>query len=101
MGIDVYWKDERGEVLGTVEDSGALSNLSNLLHRQSGGACLRFVDPAGDTCFNQLQLPALVTEMRGLLLVISEARNREHLHAVLGLVEGAVRPHTYIWFVGD
>jgi len=101
MGIDVYWKDESGEVLGVIEDSGALSDLSSSLYRQSASTCLRFIDPAGDACFNQLQLPVLVTEMRGLLAIVSDARVLAHLQSVVGLLEGAVRSHTYIWFIGD
>jgi hypothetical protein len=101
MGIDVYWKDESGEVLGVIEDSGALSGLSGYLYRQSASTCLRFIDPAGDACFNQLQLPVLATEMRGLLGVVSDARALAHLQTVVGLLEGAVRSHTYIWFIGD
>ena len=101
MGIDVYWKDESGGVLGKVEDNGVLTDLSNALHRQSGSACLRFIDPAGDACFNQLQLPVLATEMRGLLSAVSDARTQTHLQAIVELLEGAARSHTYIWFVGD
>ncbi|UNK50648.1 hypothetical protein MNR01_06485 [Lysobacter sp. S4-A87] len=101
MGIDVYWKDERGEVLGTVEDNGVLSDLSHQFYRQSGSTCLRFIDPAGDACFNQLQRPLLVTEMRELLPAVSNARAHTHLQAIVDLLEGAVRSHTYIWFVGD
>jgi hypothetical protein len=101
MGIDVYWKDESGKVLGAVEDGGVLSGLSDVLYRQSASACLRFIDPAGDACFNQLQLPVLVTEMRGLLPAVSGTRAHAHLQTIVGLLESAVRPHTYIWFVGD
>ncbi|MDR7132840.1 hypothetical protein J2X06_000024 [Lysobacter niastensis] len=101
MGIDVYWKSEHGEVLGALEDSGALSELSGLFYRQSGSTCLRFIDPAGDACFNQLQLPVLLIEMRHLLPAVSDARANAHLQAVVGLLEGAARSHTYIWFVGD
>jgi hypothetical protein len=101
MGIDVYWRDESGKVLSAVEDDGVLSGLSGVLYRQSASACLRFIDPAGDACFNQLQLPVLVTEMRGLLPAVSDARAQAHLQAIVGLLEGAVQSHTYIWFVGD
>ncbi|MCD9028794.1 hypothetical protein LDO26_11310 [Luteimonas sp. BDR2-5] len=101
MGIDVYWKDEFGEVLGAVRDNGVLASLSSMLHRQSSSNCLRFIDPAGDACFNQLQLPVLTMEMQGMLSAVSSARAHVHLQAVVTLLEGAVRPHTYIWFVGD
>lgn len=100
MGIDVYWKDERGLILGAVEDDGTLTNISDLLYRQSASACLRFIDPAGDACFNQQQLPVLLVELRGLLPTVP-AESSAHLHAVVQLLESASKSHTYIWFVGD
>jgi hypothetical protein len=101
MGIDVYWKDEHGQVLGAVEDNGILSAMSDILYRQSGSACLRFIDPAGDACFNQLQLPVLVSELRALLPTLPSPRAHAHIQSVIGLLEAATQSHTYIWFVGD
>ena len=66
MGIDVYWRNERGEILAAVEDSDALAQMSSLLFRQTGSSCLRFIDPAGDACFNQLQIPVLASESPSL-----------------------------------
>ncbi|GAA5081820.1 hypothetical protein [Lysobacter panacisoli] len=100
MGIDVHWKDERGAILGAVDDEGALSDISDLLHCQSDSVCLRFIDPAGDACFNQQQLPILLAELRQLLPNVS-AEASAHLHAIVRLLEGATRTHTYIWFLGD
>lgn len=100
MGIDVYWKDERGAILGAVEDSGVFSGLANLLYRQSSSICLRFIDPAGDACFNQLQLPILLMEFRQLLPNLA-ARPRDHVQAIVNLLEEAASSHTYVWFIGD
>jgi hypothetical protein len=101
MGIDVRWKSESGELLGFVEDNGASTALWGLFYRQSSSACVRFIDPAGDACFNQLQLPVLLAEIRQLLPAVAAARDQAYVRAVAGLVERAVRPHTYVWFVGD
>jgi hypothetical protein len=101
MGINVYWKDERGVILATVEDSDALAQMSSVLFRQTGSACVRFIDPAGDVCFNQLQIPVLASEIRSLLPAIGNPRWQSHLQAVLSLVEGASKSHTYVWFQGD
>ena len=101
MGIDVYWKSESGEILGTVPDSEILSELSNLLYRQSNSVCLRFIDPAGDACFNQQQLPFLLSEFRQLEAGISVVRAKGHVQRVIQLLEGAAQVHTYIWFIGD
>ena len=101
MGINVYWKDEHGEILATVEDSDALAQMSSILSRQTGSACVRFIDPAGDACFNQHQVPILAAEIRSLLPAISNPRWQSHLQAVLSLIEGASKSHTYVWFQGD
>lgn len=100
MGIDAYWKDERGTTLGAVHDDGSLSDISELLYHQSDSICLRFIDPAGDACFNQLQLPILLTELRQLLPNVP-ARARTHVHSIVRLLEAASRTHTYVWFIGD
>lgn len=101
MGIDVYWKDENGGVLAALDDPYILSSLTSLFSRQSSSVCLRFVDPAGDTCFNQQQIPVLWTELRQLLPLITDPRATKHVNKLLELVEGATQPHTYIWFIGD
>jgi len=101
MGIDVYWKNENGQVLGSVLDSGILTKMCNLLDRQSSSICLRFIDPAGDACFNQLQLPLLLTEFYQLQAAVSGPRAKSHVEKIVRLLESAVQVHTYIWFIGD
>ena len=65
MGINVVWRDERGHSLGEVEDPSML--LSRFAVRQASrmtsSTCLQFLDPAGDACFNQGQIPHLVNEL--------------------------------------
>jgi hypothetical protein len=89
MVINAYWKDECGEILATVEDSDVLAQMSSILPRQTGGTCVRFIDPAGDACFNQLQIPVLASEIRSLLPSIGNHRWQSHLQAVLSQIEGA------------
>ncbi|TCT25683.1 hypothetical protein [Thermomonas haemolytica] len=101
MGIDVYWKDERGGILAALPDSNALAQMAGLLSRQTGSRCLQFIDPAGDTFFKQLQLPELSLELANLLPSVEQPRWREHLIQLHSLVERAVGVHTYVWFVGD
>ena len=102
MGIDAYWKSESGAVLGTLSDSHMLlarfaSSRAILQH----GVCLRFLDPCGDACFNQMQIPVLVQELRNALLNVAEPKLRAHLEGLALFVERAVETHTYLWFVGD
>lgn len=101
MGIDVYWKNENGRILAALEDPNILSRLTSLFYRQSSSVCLRFIDPVGDTCFNQQQIPVLWTELRQLLPLISDAQASGHVKKLAELIEGATQAHTYIWFIGD
>ena len=71
MGIDVkvespYGAD--GEVLG---DAGALVSLFLGVTDLDGTKCLQFIDPYGDTLFNQIQIPVLIEELRTHLAQIS------------------------------
>lgn len=103
MGINVVWRDERGGSLGEVDDPKIL--LSRLATRKAspvaGSVCLRFLDPAGDACFNQRQLPFLVQELRLARDGVADPDLVAHLNKVLELVERANEVHTYVWFVGD
>jgi hypothetical protein len=101
MGIDLFVKDERGNVLASLPDTGVFADLSTLMCRQSGSCCLRFIDPAGDTCFNQLQRPVLLEEFRQLLPSISNARAKDHISKIADLLRDATNAHVYFWFVGD
>jgi hypothetical protein len=60
VAIDIEWQDERGEVLARYEGP-ALTWKA--LEGAPGGSCLSYIDPAGDTTFNQLQIPDLLLEM--------------------------------------
>ena len=103
MGINLYWQNEKGEKLAQLLDGNFLVSKFLPGVEARDFPCLRFVDPAGDTVFNQAQIQQLILELEGL------ARQRkfrsavqEHLEAVLEFVRQAVgETHTYINFVGD
>ena len=103
MGIEVIWKDERGVSLGEVSDPRML--LSRFATRRasevSGSLCLRFLDPVGDACFNQLQIPVLAQELRIARDGVTDPELADHLGKVLALAERATEVHTYLWFIGD
>jgi len=103
MGIEVEWVGEDGVQLRQVPDSG--ERLAKLMHShwsRSNTVCLRFVDPYGDTTFNQAQIPVLLEELRASERAESNPGTRDHLAGVIRLVESAVRQvHTYIKFIGD
>jgi hypothetical protein len=96
---NVAWKTEDGEVLGEADYPHVLLSDRFDLSRT---VCLRFLDPYGDTMFNQVQLPVLAEELE---LVASKAKDKDvraHLLEVAGLARRAMKQvHTYLWFSGD
>ncbi|SRR5258708_2063285 len=63
---------------------------------------LQFVDPYGHTVFNELQMPAVIRDLKQLL---AKARTEEEREALLGVERLAKRSlaehHLYLWFYGD
>jgi hypothetical protein len=104
MGINIHWEDERGERLADLADPAFLVQRFLPPCDATDFPCLRFVDPAGDTVFNQAQISQLVWELERLAAqkYKHEPRVETHLRAVLEFVRQAVgKTHTYIKFYGD
>lgn len=104
MGIDATWITETGERKQEVFDprqclTGLAANRWQSLHETK---CLQFIDPWGDTLFNQGQIPYLIEELRREVENTQEPEVKAHLEKVVCLIESAVDSmHTYIRFVGD
>ena len=104
MGIDTALITEAGDRKQEVLDSQqCLTRLATTrwpeLHHTK---CLQFIDPWGDTVFNQNQIPYLLAELRTDATEQQEQDVLAHLEAVILLVEQAVdQMHTYIEFIGD
>lgn len=104
MGIDVAWVNERHEHIQEVFDPHeCLTRLAtSTWPLTEKSICLRFVDPWGDTVFNQAQIPQLLVELRNERIMQKDAEIRAHLEKVAHLVERAVgETHTYVKFIGD
>jgi hypothetical protein len=71
--------------------------------RISSSVCVRFIDPWGDTVFNQAQLPDLLTELEQSKTLLTDPGVSEHLTKVCRLVKQARRKgsHIYVKFIGD
>jgi len=80
-------------------------------HRSDGGfhelaplnsACLRFIDPIGDTTFNAAQVEVLESELRELART---AKNRNVVEEAKSLLDFLARVdnrlHIYVKFIGD
>ena len=105
---DLQWEDEDGNLIeafaGSFNASGDIQSLaqSPVTLTQLDTRCLQFIDPYGDTTFNQLQIPKLIEELEALSLNCQTDEKRRELEAVIEFVRKAKgEPHTYIKFYGD
>jgi hypothetical protein len=102
MGIDLEHTLENGSVLESVGDPGFLFAEALNLHNLTNTICLKFIDPYGDTTFNQLQIPTLIHELEWLLGATSHAESRKVISEYLRLAKEALGEiHTYLKFIGD
>jgi hypothetical protein len=63
--------------------------------------CLRFIDPYGDTVFNQLQLPVLIEEFEEIACRTASATLRARLNSVVSFLTACRGTHQYVRFLGD
>ena len=103
MGIDIAWVGEDDEQIQFISD--AQGALMSFVLRSAGlhnTLCLRFIDPFGDTTFNQLQLPVLATELDDAASASEITDTADQLRRIARLVRTAEgKVHTYIKFIGD
>jgi hypothetical protein len=67
MPKDVFWQDERGEILEKCDTWFSPWGYINHPQELDGTCCLRFIDEYGDTTFNQWQIPVLIQELESIL----------------------------------
>jgi hypothetical protein len=95
-------QNERGKIIAEFPDHRlALDYLAAVGAAPDETRCLRFLDAYGDTVFNRLQLPVLVSELRQHVAPLSEEMRRrvERLEA---FIQPAIdEPHLYVRFMGD
>jgi hypothetical protein len=72
MGVDLYMENEGGTKLGEVLDPhGLISRVVSLFGNETT-TLLRFIDPYGDTVFNQLQIPVLIRELETVRILLTD-----------------------------
>ena len=100
MPLEVRIEDETGRVEGPTWWHPRSSEL--LCQFGSATACLRFIDPYGDTIFNQLQLPVLIDEVQAFMEAAPDPEARSALHSLIEFLDRARdQPHIYVRFFGD
>jgi hypothetical protein len=97
--IGLRRQTENGEVLALFDAEGL--DLRIVKRAPSESTCLRFIDPYGDTIFNQLQLPVLAAEIAGIRAEASEKDLQMHIDQVLFFLSESEGVHVYVCFVGD
>jgi hypothetical protein len=102
MSIDLHWEDERGEMLGEVSDPHNLVVHLVAVADPKESRCLLFLDPYGDTTFNQIQIPVFEEEVRSLPSESLSEEAEGHRTKILEMVASARgRDHSYLKFYGD
>ena len=102
MGVDLHWENERGELLGGVDDPRNLVVQLVAVANPERSRCLRFIDPYGDTYFNQMQIPVFEEEIRSLSSGQLSAEAEAHREEIMKLIASAKgQVHTYLKFYGD
>jgi len=89
----------RGGVIGFIQRV-MISEPSTV--KLKDATCLQFIDPYGDTTFNQLQIPKLLEELEALRPNCHTKEEREELESIMrfiGKAKGQI--HTYMKFYGD
>ncbi len=71
MGIDIRWENESGYQIEEILDSKNYLGLALKLSSLENTVCLRFIDPYGNTVFNQQQIPVFISELQDLLQFVT------------------------------
>lgn len=92
--------DERGHREGPAWDHPRSGEL--LAQATAGTCCLRFLDPYGDTIFNQQQLPILLSELDAYCAALPDGELAAiGAELALFLRRAVGQLHTCVRFVGD
>jgi hypothetical protein len=102
MGVNLSWEDENGGRIDEILDPQMCISHLVLNTDLAETTCLKFIDPYGDTTFNQRQIPTLIEELKSALEKVEDNQIKDHLRQVIELAEksrGEI--HTYLKFYGD
>lgn len=102
VGFDMRLENEKGDRIDEVGDPRNL--LGRLLPspKDESFACLRFVDPYGDTVFNRIQIETFIRELERIRIKATTKEEQALLDRLRALAERCQsEPHLYLKFYGD
>jgi hypothetical protein len=104
--IRVELRTESGQVVRDLPDPAggsfdAAGDFDRLLSDVRG--LLRYVDPYGDTVFNRIQMPDLISDvdMLGRREDVKPIESRGLARLRIMAERCRETPHLYVWFIGD
>jgi hypothetical protein len=101
MGYLIALEGEDGERLEDLSDPDLLQTLLPSYEDETF-PCLRFLDPEGNTTFNEPQAHQLLSELARLKVAAVTDEQTEFLERVERLVRRCLEEvHTYVKFYGD
>ena len=94
QNIKLVLIDENGKLLKDSE-----LNIVSIVKdgKLSENGQLKFIDPYGNTIFNQLQSKSLIDEVKGLL----HSDQKPLIKKIISFMLSNTEPHTYFAFIGD
>ncbi|MDQ0990542.1 hypothetical protein [Streptomyces sp. V3I7] len=88
-------------IRGSYQHGDALARVLSGLHRRAPGK-LAWVDPYGNTLFNEQEAQATLDEVAPLEQQCTDTRQKAALRDLTELLEAcAATKGSYLWFVGD
>lgn len=105
MGIiSVVIEDERGETVESIRDpEGIIEQLlvRSVSWNDSTFQCLRFINLAGDTVFNNLQLPVFLDEWERISQKARTKNERKYAESIASMAQRCLETFYYLKFYGD
>lgn len=102
MGIDAFIETENGAQIDQLFDPEELLERLLPAYDNESSIFLRFIDPYGDTTFNQGQIPILIKELKLAVDNTNDNLAKNHGKKLIALIEKIKNEvHTYIKFYGD
>jgi ABC-type iron transport system FetAB ATPase subunit len=101
MGLTIVLEGENGNEIESIDDNDLLQSIIPD-YNDKGSYCLRFVDLYGDTTFNNLQIPELISELEQKLRDTKSNTTKDLIENILRLSHKCQNEvHLYLKFYGD